>query len=308
MLGLDLVERRGAGVAPLADEAGESAVREAQLLGPDHQHPPVAPAQRAGRRTPQHVRPTDEGGHEEGRGALVQVVGRPHLVEPAPAEHGHAIAQVERLLLLVGHEQGRDPHPLDQRVELTPRALAETRVEVGKRLVEQQHPRLGGEGARQGDPLLLPARQFVRLAPLEPGEVDQFQRRRDLAVAALPVEPVQPEAHVIADVQVREQRVVLEHHPAAPPRGRQRRHVLALDREASRVRELEPGEQAQHGRLAAPRRPEQRHDLTARDLERHGADRHRVRPLLPHAVERHKGRHGPFPFAPSPFPRTCSSQ
>src|SRR2546426_7229360 len=43
-------------ISPLAHEAGEPAVGEAQLLGPDDQHLPVAPAQRAGGRPLQHVR------------------------------------------------------------------------------------------------------------------------------------------------------------------------------------------------------------------------------------------------------------
>ena len=308
MLGLDLVERRGAGVAPLADEAGESTVREAQLLGPDHEHPPVAPAQHACGRAPQHVRPTHEGGHEQRRGALVQIVGGPHLVEPAPVQHGHAIAQVERLLLLVGHQQGRDPDAFDERVELTPRALPQTRVEVGQRLVEQQQPRLRRKRARQRDALLLPARQLVRLAALEPGEIHELQDFPGLAAGVSA--PPKPEGHVLSHVQMGKQRVMLEHHPTAPPCRRQRRHVLALDRDAPRVRQLEPGKQAEHGRLAAPRRPEQRHDLAARHLERDGADRDRVRPLLPHAVERDEARRGHrrFPFPPSPFPRTLSSQ
>src|SRR3989442_12322708 len=83
----------------------------------------------------------------------VQLVGRAELVESPGLEDRHPVAQIERLLLLVGDEDGRDPDALDERPQLASRALAQRRVQVGQRLVQEQHPRPGAEAAPQGHPL-----------------------------------------------------------------------------------------------------------------------------------------------------------
>src|SRR6059036_3912147 len=74
---------------------------------------------------------------------LVQLVGGGELLEPTGLKHRHPVPQIERLLLLVGDEHGRDPDPFDERPQLAPRALPQARVQVRERLVQKQHPRLG---------------------------------------------------------------------------------------------------------------------------------------------------------------------
>ena len=98
-------------------------------------------------------------------------------------QDGHAVAELERLLLLVGHEQGRDADLADRPLQLPARALAQRRIEVRERLVEQQDARRGRERAGERDPLLLAARDLAHPPVLEAGEVHQRQRlghaRRD---------------------------------------------------------------------------------------------------------------------------------
>ena len=53
-----------------------------------------------------------------------------------------------------------------------PHLLAQLGVEVGERLVEQQHARLDDERARKRDALLLAARELRRGPILEPAELD----------------------------------------------------------------------------------------------------------------------------------------
>jgi hypothetical protein len=84
--------------------------------------------------------------------------------------------------------------------------------------------------------------------------------RADLAHA-------QPEGHVVERGHVREQAVALEHHAHVPPGGRHRRDVLAVDHDRTGVGRLEPGHDAQRGRLAAAGRAEQRHELAGRHLD-----------------------------------------
>src|SRR5256885_8419429 len=67
-------------------------------------------------------------------------------------KHRHPVAQIERLLLLVGDEHGRDPDPFDERPQLAPRALPQARVQVRERLVPKQHPRPRGPGTPHRPP------------------------------------------------------------------------------------------------------------------------------------------------------------
>ena len=249
----------------------------------------------------QHVGAPHERGDEQRRGLLVQRVGGADLLDAAAAQHGDAVAEIEGFVLLVRDEQRRDPHPLDQRPQLPARPLTEGGIEVGQRLVEQQHPRLRGQRPGERHPLLLAAGELLHAPALEPREVNEREGVSDPRVGVGDV--VQTERHVFADVQVGKQCVVLEHHAEAAARGRQACDFLALDADRSRVRRLEAGEEAQQRRLAAPRRTQQGDDLAAGNIERHRPDRHLMRPLLRHAGQGEK-RHRPLP----PRPRTCSSQ
>ena len=74
----------------------------------------------------------------------------------------------------------RDVHERDADLVLDPlelelHLLAELEVERAERLVEEQHARPVDERARQGDALLLAARELARLAPLEARQVDERQ-------------------------------------------------------------------------------------------------------------------------------------
>ena len=149
----------------------------------------------------------------------------------------------------------------------------------------------------------------MRHAALEPCEIDQSQHVRDFPHARRIPHPEspEPEGHVRSDVEMGEQRVVLEHHAAAPPRGWQRRDVLAADHDAPGIRRLEAGDEAQDRGLPAAGRAEQRQDLTPGDLTPDRSHDHRGGPLLAHARERHEPRHDPD-SPPTPLPRTLSSQ
>ena len=190
---------------------------------------------------------------------LVQLVGGAHLLEPPLTDHSDAIAEIERFFLFVGHKDRGDPHTLDDVAQLMARALAQRGIEVGQRLVQRQHARLGGERARQRHALLLASRQLVHLAPLVPGEIYERQCVRDFGVPL--GEFRKAKAHVLTHVQMGKQRVVLKHHAEAAPRRRRRRDILLGDEDATAVRCFESRQQAQHRRLAAARRTEEREDL-----------------------------------------------
>ena len=97
------------------------------------------------------------------------------------------------------------------------------------------------------------------------------------------------DAQAVLDVllhgHVREQRVVLEHGVDVALVGRARGDVAAVEQHAAARRALEAGDHAQAGRLARARRPEQREELAARDVEVDAVDGDERAEVLGHAVQ-----------------------
>src|SRR5207247_6634243 len=112
------------------------------------------------------------------------------------------------------------------------------RVQVRQRLVQEQHPRLGRERPRQRHALLLSPRELLHAPPLEPLETDEREYLRHLGV----VRPSSRESKgdILPHVEVREQRVVLEHHPTASPCGRTGRPVPPPESGPTAVGRTEP--------------------------------------------------------------------
>jgi hypothetical protein len=128
--------------------------------------------------------------------------------------------------------------------------------------------------AGECDPLLLPARQLIGPAILEavqPHGLDHVaQACRDLSTAELL--DLGPEGDVLRHGHVREQAVGLEHHVHVAFRGRDVRHVGALQQDPALVRSLEAGDHAQRRRLAAATRAEHREELATGNRDRHVVD------------------------------------
>src|SRR5918997_2560188 len=93
------------------------------------------------------------------------------------------------------------------------------RVEVRRRLVQAQYPRLYRQDRRDGEPLLLPARERRRLASLEPLEPHPPKHPPPPPGHLLPLHPevLGPERHLQSDVSGEELRLeVLEDQPHLP--------------------------------------------------------------------------------------------
>ena len=136
---------------------------------------------------------------------------------------------------------------------------AELRVEVGQGLVHQAHRRARDDGAAQRHALLLAAGELRRLAveqAREPEQVGDLRQPR-VAFRLRHLAHLQPEQDVLRDRQVREQRIRLEDHRDRSLRGGQPRHVASGDADRAGIGELQAGDQAQRGGLAAARGAEQ---------------------------------------------------
>ena len=217
----------------------------------------------------------DEVGDEPGRRALVELLGRPELLDLARVHHRDPVAHRERLLLIVGHVHEGDPDLRLDALELDLELATQLEVEGAERLVEEQHVGPVDQRPGEGDPLLLAARQLVRLAAFVAGQVDELERFTDPARGLVLGDALalQAERDVVADVEVGEERVVLEDHVDRALVGRIGGHVATTQQDRPAGRELEAADHPQRGRLAAARRTEQREEFAGGDLERDAVDR-----------------------------------
>ena len=110
------------------------------------------------------VRAADEARHEAVGRPLVEVALAADLVDRALVHHHQPVGHGERLLLVVGHHHRGEAELALQLADLDPHLLAQLGVEVGERLVEQQHVGPDGERAGQRHALLLAARELARQA------------------------------------------------------------------------------------------------------------------------------------------------
>src|SRR5215211_3364012 len=94
-------------------------------------------------------------------------------------EDDDAVGEVDRLVDVVGDEEDRDrvlvAHAQDEVLEVG----ARLRVDGGEGLVHQQDRRLVGEGARDGDALLHPARELPGVVVDEARQADGGERLLD---------------------------------------------------------------------------------------------------------------------------------
>ena len=233
-------------------------------------------------------------------GSLVELLGRSELLDLAGVHDRDPVAHRERLLLVVGHVHERDPDLGLDALELDLELAPQLEVERAERLVEEQHVGPVDQGPGERDPLLLAARQLVRLAAFVAGQVDELERFADppRGLVLGDALALQAEGDVVADVEVGEERVVLEDHVDRALVRRIGGHVAAAQEDRPAGRELEPADHPQRRRLAAARRAEQREELAAADLERDAVDRPDLAELLLQVEEldlrgrRHRrGRH-----------------
>ncbi len=188
---------------------------------------------------------------------------RPHLQHAAVSHDGHAVGEREGFFLVVSDVDGRDAQlllePSDLRAHLDP----DLGVEVRERLVEEQDVGVEHEGAGQGHPLLLAARELAGVARLEAREVDLGEA---LAQAALHLSSaelfqLEPIRDIARHRHMGPERVVLEDHADIPLVGGEAADHPVPEADLPRVGLVESGQEPQQGGLAAARRAQQREQL-----------------------------------------------
>jgi hypothetical protein len=87
--------------------------------------------------------------------------------------------------------------------------------------VEREHLRVEQQRAGQRHPLLLPAEELADAAARQIGQPHEVEHRADPPAPHRPRDAAhaEPERHVVARLQVREEQRLLEHHADGTPLG-----------------------------------------------------------------------------------------
>ena len=216
-----------------------------------------------------HAGRAEESRDEPVRGPVVHLPRRGALLQHAAIEHGDAVAHRHGLDLVVRDVDRGDAQTPLQPGDLRPRLDPQLGIEIGQRLVEQEHAGLPHQRTSHRHPLPLPTRERLGLAIEEALDLEQPGRRayplRGLVLRR--TSDVERERHVLGDRHVRVQRVVLEHHRDVALLRWEVGDVPVPDQEPAVVGALQTGEESQRRRLAAAGRPDDDEELAVVDHE-----------------------------------------
>jgi ubiquinol-cytochrome c reductase cytochrome c1 subunit len=204
----------------------------------------------------------------------------------------HPIAQPLGIPEVVRRNDVGQPARLPQRPQKAQHLGPESRIERGKRLIQQCDGPVLQQQPRQGRAPLLPARQAGGSPAAHAHEPHLLQRVVDLrALRSAQAEvPPQGKAHILRDRQMRKKVPVLEQDRHRPFGGRERGQVPPLPRDAPCHRQDEPRQERQERALAAARGAQHRHAFPPSDRRIDGQAEvpepqiHPFKPQHPHAI------------------------
>src|SRR4028119_821720 len=218
-----------------------------------------------------HRRGSYKARHENVVRMVVHLLRRVHLLYEAVFQDHDAVGHRHGLGLVVGDVDGGGADPVVQLGDLRPHLHPELGVEVGEGLVHEEGLRLADDGPAQGHPLTLAAGERLRLPVQKVLDGEDAGGFLDAAVdlGLVHLAELEREAHVLAHVHVRVERVVLEDHSDVPLAGRQVVHHPVPYKDLATAYVLEARYHAQGGGLAAPRGPDEHHELPVGYVQAH---------------------------------------
>ena len=138
-------------------------------------------------------------------------------------------------------------------MSLGPHLIAQLGVQIGQRLIHQEHGGVTDDGTADGHTLALAAGQGLGLTVQILGDVQNLRRLThspvDLVLGYLL--QLQGEGHVLVHRHMGVQGVTLEHHGDVPVLGLHVVHQLAVDVQLAAGDILQPGDHPQGGGLTA---------------------------------------------------------
>ncbi len=190
---------------------------------------------------------------------FVELVWLVDLGDTTGLHHHHPIADRQGFGLIMGdHQRGNADFVLNA-ADLELHLFAQVGVQVGQRLVEQQHWRLDYQCAGQCDPLALTTGQLARVALGMLTEAHQLQHPFDTRVQLGGRHLAHPQAkcNVVGHGHVRKQRIALKHYAEASAARFGVGDVAPVEHNAPVTDFNETGDHLQGGGFAAAGRAEQ---------------------------------------------------
>ena len=146
------------------------------------------------------------------RGRFVpECLRRAALHDAPPVHHRDGVGQLHGFFRIVGDHDGRGGVLSQRLAGALAQFPAQGGVDAGEGFIQQHHGGFRCQRPRQRDPLLLTAGKRMGVATIEAAQPDGLELRGDATAALCAFQLTQAERHVAADVQVREQHVVLKH-------------------------------------------------------------------------------------------------
>ena len=169
-------------------------------------------------------------------------------------DQGNRIPQVPRLRKIVRHMDRGQPLSRVERLQFTAQPSRRPAIQRTQRLIEQQNFRLGDQCPAQRDPLLFTATQCALVTREQVVHAKQPCSLPHFPLALrFPVRTVaQAKLQILFHRQMREQQVVLVHHPDPAPFGRLTGHIPSADPNAAAVRLINAQQEFQEQRLPRP--------------------------------------------------------
>ena len=178
----------------------------------------------------------------------------------------------------MGDVDGGDFQLALQVLDLHPHRGAQFGIQIGQRLVHQEHLRLAHNGAGKRRALPLAARQSAGLAVQKTAQFHHIGGAADQAVMiglGYTAHP-QRKADVFIDRHIGVKRIALKHHGDIAVARIHLGHHFGADDHFTLGRCFQPGDHPHGGGLATTRRAKQNQKLLIMDIKRH----------VPHAGER----------------------
>ena len=201
-----------------------------------------------------HARRADEAGDEQVGRAVVEVERRADLLDSLVLHDRDPVGERHRLDLVVGDvDHGRRGEPMMQALDLVAQLVPELGVEVGERLVEQEHGGIPHQSAPDRHALALAAGELVG-PPVE--QLLDVQHARRLGDPALDLvlgclRHLEAERQVAAHVHARVERIGLEHHGDAAILGLLPGDVAIADPDLAGLDLEQAGDRVEQRGLAA---------------------------------------------------------
>ena len=222
--------------------------------------------------------------------------------DAATGEKNDARGEEERLAKIVGDEDNGFCQAARESAEFVLKLSASYRIECAERFVHEKNGRIGGEGARDADPLALAAGELMRLARCEFGGVETHQGEEFVhaggGAGSIPFFEGGHEGDILGNAEMREKPRFLNNiaDPAAEANRVPFRGGTSMDGDLAAGGDQKAIDELEEGGLATSAATEENESLAGRDGEANVANNTVVDGTVNtvcHVLERN-GRVDPF--------------